>query len=848
MPKRTPAPITIACVTLALTAASSAAQLKLLLDFEQPTPVDTSGDGVTLTTVGGEHVPNAGPHGAAMRFDGIDDYIRVELNIGPMMDEMPQVTIGLWARPEVVDHRGQTLVSSDDGGYDRGIVIDPRDASATPPCSFNVPRWWAFNGGCPDGTTAPAETEWTFLAVTYDRFENSMRFYINDTEYPRFADNRASWGFFDIGRNPSFGEHFRGLIDNVFVFEGTLTTDQIEAIRQGGVPTILQTTPDTSERERFEHDGFMPDPTPAQTFLRAAVQTPQDPPMWHYTFETPGFDWDDPDFNPAADPDWNQGPAGFGLGSRWERDEENTPWTENAMWLRSTFVLTADDIPDPAETDGAPFALWGRWDQEITVFINGVRVALRYGDYGTSGIGIPVSYRYLPLLSAGQTGLWRVGENIINVYAYDGDGARFFDLAVVRNPFDNMMSTEWSTNEQTARFADALRRGAARAQFPAASMAVVRNGVIVAKASVGYADKHQAEPLPLDAYYRLASVSKPPAAAAMRQLIDEGFVDPVTGTAITLDTDLWPLYTARGLTTADGEPPHPWHAQMTVGQLIYHRSGMPYAPSPDTASEALGIPQHELTTWDIIRLIYSEDPLFEPVPLAAPTGTGQYSNEGYLILRDLIDRLTGDFLGYVNDEVLRAADRGVDPYIIAREPLHERHPDEPWYRTRHWPYERDYHLAGFHSLCSTAESAAMLAAHYAMPYGNPDTSLCEADSLIYHDVCGKGGSMPGTGTIVRQLHDDDGLTTYAIFGNHFDGIWVGEFLDEFEAIINDIGATGWFCTADLAEPFGTIDLADIVAFVTAFTATSPEADIDGNGVFDLADIVAFVTAFNAGCP
>ena len=108
--------------------------------------------------------------------------------------------------------------------------------------------------------------------------------------------------------------------------------------------------------------------------------------------------------------------------------------------------------------------------------------------------------------------------------------------------------------------------------------------------------------------------------------------------------------------------------------------------------------------------------------------------------------------------------------------------------------------------------------------------------------------MSGTGTIVRQLHDDNGLTTYAIFGNHFDGIWVGEFLDEFEAIINDIGASGWFCTADLAEPFGTIDLADIVAFVSAFTGTSPEADIDGNGVFDLADIVAFVTAFNAGCP
>jgi hypothetical protein len=56
------------------------------------------------------------------------------------------------------------------------------------------------------------------------------------------------------------------------------------------------------------------------------------------------------------------------------------------------------------------------------------------------------------------------------------------------------------------------------------------------------------------------------------------------------------------------------------------------------------------------------------------------------------------------------------------------------------------------------------------------------------------------------------------------------------------------CPADLAEPSGVLDLADIVAFTAAFLATQPAADLDGNGVYDLADINAFVTAFNAGCP
>jgi hypothetical protein len=54
--------------------------------------------------------------------------------------------------------------------------------------------------------------------------------------------------------------------------------------------------------------------------------------------------------------------------------------------------------------------------------------------------------------------------------------------------------------------------------------------------------------------------------------------------------------------------------------------------------------------------------------------------------------------------------------------------------------------------------------------------------------------------------------------------------------------------ADYAEPFGVLDLADLLAFTTAFIAGDPAADLDGNGVYDLADIGAFVALFSAGCP
>jgi hypothetical protein len=54
--------------------------------------------------------------------------------------------------------------------------------------------------------------------------------------------------------------------------------------------------------------------------------------------------------------------------------------------------------------------------------------------------------------------------------------------------------------------------------------------------------------------------------------------------------------------------------------------------------------------------------------------------------------------------------------------------------------------------------------------------------------------------------------------------------------------------ADVAEPFGVLDLGDINGFVTAFTNQDPIADINGDGIFDLGDLGQFTSAFLAGCP
>jgi hypothetical protein len=54
--------------------------------------------------------------------------------------------------------------------------------------------------------------------------------------------------------------------------------------------------------------------------------------------------------------------------------------------------------------------------------------------------------------------------------------------------------------------------------------------------------------------------------------------------------------------------------------------------------------------------------------------------------------------------------------------------------------------------------------------------------------------------------------------------------------------------ADLAQPWGLHDLADVAVFVVAFISGDSLADLDRSGLLDLADVVVFVGAFNAGCP
>jgi hypothetical protein len=57
------------------------------------------------------------------------------------------------------------------------------------------------------------------------------------------------------------------------------------------------------------------------------------------------------------------------------------------------------------------------------------------------------------------------------------------------------------------------------------------------------------------------------------------------------------------------------------------------------------------------------------------------------------------------------------------------------------------------------------------------------------------------------------------------------------------------CLADLAPPFGVLDLVDINTFILGFISGGGVSDLaEPFGVLDLSDISAFVASFSGGCP
>jgi CubicO group peptidase (beta-lactamase class C family) len=494
---------------------------------------------------------------------------------------------------------------------------------------------------------------------------------------------------------------------------------------------------------------------------------------WRYTTKTPSSSWNKSTFSDYL---WSTGSPGFYGGGNVPQDAARTPWPQGKaeLWLRTTFyVPSASDIPK--------LMFWGRWDDTIEIYINGVLAAKEDGySEGYRYVGLTATGR--AALKSGQTSRYK---NTIAVYVRDTGGARYFDLGLVRN--QTLTGRPMSGSERTpalAVFGNTVRQYMIEHGIPAGTLSVMKKDQVVVNRGFGWTTKAFTNALPANAVLRLASNDKIITLAAVRAL--EGRVDSVTGEVLSPGTRVFPLLAAHGITPLPGVTPDPRINTITIEQLLMHTSGLEGLPEPVENSSFytdLQIEPGTSTMADNIRYVYSLAPRFDP-------GTQyEYSSTGYMALRYLVHVVTGDLLTFLRGTIL--APVGTSDVFIAAEHLENRSAREPWYATLRAPFDRWVHLENFTGLSASSEAMVRFLRGYNMDYGvrliDPVTGQWAAlpEPRNYPGVF--YGSMGGTFSItVQRLYDEVNIAVIFNIGGKFDDLTA-----TLNALADSISAADW---------------------------------------------------------
>ncbi|MBN1189961.1 MAG: hypothetical protein JXA46_09425 [Dehalococcoidales bacterium] len=213
---------------------------------------DYSGSGLHGENSGAEFV--TGKYGQALKFNGANSYVSAPVNINP--DVMPKLTITAWAKADKANAI-QTIISQDNGNCDRALNIDYRGGGE---------GWSCFCGtGSVLGYKEVAVNQWTFLAVVYDQPAGKVRLYVNNEMFEKDGTIESGWDHVYIGKSPSFGEDFSGLIDEVMIFNQVLTTSEINSIKSSGPASVSATAPTSGQTATPPTPSGTPTTTPSPT-------------------------------------------------------------------------------------------------------------------------------------------------------------------------------------------------------------------------------------------------------------------------------------------------------------------------------------------------------------------------------------------------------------------------------------------------------------------------------------------------------------------------------------------------------------------------------------------------------
>ncbi|HEX6131054.1 MAG TPA: LamG domain-containing protein, partial [Actinomycetota bacterium] len=180
-------------------------------DVSGSTVPDASGGG-NHGTLNGATPAHEGHFGAALSFDGVDDFVAVADSTS--LDLTDGMTLEAWVKPESLGRSWRTAVIKEQASELSYALYAHTGGYG--------PSGHAFTGGDDERarSTTPVEAgTWTHLAVTYDG--RTIRLYRDGTQIEsRSAGGpiATSSGELRIGGTQLWSEWFHGLIDEVRVY------------------------------------------------------------------------------------------------------------------------------------------------------------------------------------------------------------------------------------------------------------------------------------------------------------------------------------------------------------------------------------------------------------------------------------------------------------------------------------------------------------------------------------------------------------------------------------------------------------------------------------------------------
>ncbi|MEJ2703159.1 MAG: LamG domain-containing protein [Sedimentisphaerales bacterium] len=182
--------------------------------------------------------PSEGQIGGALEFDGTDDYVEVPDDAS--FDITNEITVTAWIKPgDVIDWRTIVAKYAHTPAWRKDLywLLHAGNIGVTfaGPCGIGGDDWIP---------TVPIESGvWAHVAVSYDgsamrMYKNGINAATNSASGNLLLGDSASNESFYIGYNTEWSEFFDGLIDDVYLYDRTLTPDQVQNLFNGIPPTF----------------------------------------------------------------------------------------------------------------------------------------------------------------------------------------------------------------------------------------------------------------------------------------------------------------------------------------------------------------------------------------------------------------------------------------------------------------------------------------------------------------------------------------------------------------------------------------------------------------------------------